>query len=583
MNSAHLDRILGRRPSSPRQCGPAHVLFLLAAPALPAVANAAEAADGASLAGLTAGVLAAALAGFGLGSWRRRQPATGDAAADTEAALPVPDARGLLELISMASDWVWTTDADHRYTRIGEGLRSRPGIDPRKLLGRRPWEHAWEECEPVDWLKYRGQIEQHEAVTLQLSCRAGDGTVHHLELIGRPLIRNGEFAGYQGIGRDMTEQVATERALQESQQRYFEVVEAVNEVIFRTDTDGRLSFVNGVWRSITGYRVEQSLGKPLVDFFHPDDRAGAEEQLLAVAAGRLPECHYELRLRTREGEIRWIEAACRPITDAAGSKLGLAGTLDDISSRKVAELTLKNINQELEARVRLRTAELEASNRELEAFSYSVSHDLRAPLRAIDGFARILEEELDGKLDPGSRNHIDRIRKATQRMAHLIDALIELARLTRQSLHKETFDLSELALQVIEEIRAEDPERKAEVEITRGLIVTADRTLVRVLIENLFRNAWKFSAREEIARISFRAERERERRVFCVTDNGAGFDMAFAANLFRPFHRLHNGAEFAGTGIGLATVQRIIQRHGGVIWAQSRPGEGARFYFTLGS
>lgn len=525
-----------------------------------------------------AGLAAGALAGFGFAR-RRDKPRSAD---DADGSLPGPDARGLLELIAMASDWVWTTDADHRYTRIGEGLRTHTGIDPRKLLGRRPWERAWDEVEAADWSKYRGEVEQHEAVTLQLTCHAGDGGIRHLELIGRPMLRNGEFAGYQGIGRDLTEQVATERALQESQQRYFEVVEAVNEVIFRTDTFGRLSFVNGVWRGITGYRVEQSLGKPLVDFFHPDDRAGAEQQLLAVAGGRLPDCHYELRLRTREGEIRWIEAACRPITDAAGNRLGLAGTLDDISSRKVAELTLKNINQELEARVRLRTAELEASNRELEAFSYSVSHDLRAPLRAIDGFARILEEELEGKLDDTSRNHIERIRRATQRMAHLIDALIELARLTRQSLHKETFDISDLALQVAEEIRAEEPERKAEVEITRGLMVTADRTLVRVLLENLLRNAWKFSARQEVAKIAFRAERERERRVFCIADNGAGFDMAFAANLFRPFHRLHTATEFSGTGIGLATVQRIIQRHGGVIWAQSKPGEGARFYFTLG-
>ncbi|ANQ84850.1 sensor histidine kinase [Azoarcus olearius] len=555
-----------------------HGLVPLLGASMPALAAEADAAGG----GLTAfaiGLVAVALAGFGAGAWWRRPRVE----AAGEAVLPAPDARGLLELIAMASDWVWTTDADHRYTRIGEGLRNRPGLDPRALLGRRPWEQAWDECEPVDWLRYRTQVEQRDAVTLQITCKGSDGALHYLELIGRPLVRNGEFAGYQGIGRDLTEQVATERALQESQQRYFEVVEAVNEVIFRTDTQGRLSFINGVWRNITGYRVEQSLGKPLVDFFHPDDRGGASEQLLAVASGRLPECHFELRLRTREGEIRWIEAACRPITDAAGSRLGIAGTLDDISSRKVAELTLKNINQELEARVRMRTSELEASNRELEAFSYSVSHDLRAPLRAIDGFARILEEELEEKLDETARSHLDRIRKATQRMAHLIDALIELARLTRQSLHKETFDISELALQVVEELRAEEPEREVEVEITRGLIVTADRTLVRVLIENLLRNAWKFSSRQAVARIAFRAERERERRVFCVADNGAGFDMAFAANLFRPFHRLHNATEFSGTGIGLATVQRIIQRHGGVIWAQSKPGEGARFYFTLGS
>jgi hypothetical protein len=269
--------------------------------------------------------------------------------------------------------------------------------------------------------------------------------------------------------------------------------------------------------------------------------------------------------------------------DGASAPHGLAGTLDDITARRVAEMTLRNINQELEARVKLRTAELEASNRELEGFSYSVSHDLRAPLRAIDGFARILEEELDDQLDENARGHIERIRKASTRMAHLIDDLIELARLTRQSLHRETFDLSEIALQIVEELRAEEPERKVEVEITTDLMVTADRTLMRVVLENLLHNAWKFSSRKEIAHISFSAERERERRVFCVSDDGAGFDMAFAGNLFRPFHRLHGSAEFPGSGIGLANVQRIIQRHGGRIWAESEPGKGAKFCFTLGA
>ncbi len=493
------------------------------------------------------------------------------------------DPHALAELVDLASDWSWSTDVSHRYTRVGEGLRNRTGLVPADLIGLRPWELPWVDATSATWITYRERIEKREPVTRTLALRGADGRIHHLELLGRPLMRKGTFLGYHGIGRDVTERIVTARALQESQQRYSEVVESVNEVIFRTDPDGRLTFLNRFWQTISGYRVEQSLGKPLVDFLHPDDREEAQTKLAKVGNGELPECNCELRLRTREGEIRWIEAAGRPVTDMDGMPQGLAGTLDDISSRKVAELTLKNVNQELEARVRLRTAELEASNRELEAFSYSVSHDLRAPLRAIDGFARILEEELDGALDQASRGHIERIRKATQRMAHLIDALIELARLTRQSLHKETFDLSELALQVIDELRAEEPERIVEVEITRGLMVTADRTLARVLIENLMRNAWKFSARQPVARISFRAERERDRRVFCVEDNGAGFDMAFAANLFRPFHRLHNSGEFSGTGIGLATVQRIIQRHGGLIWAESKPGQGARFYFTLGS
>ncbi len=487
-------------------------------------------------------------------------------------------------VVELASDWTWRTDEDHRYVAVSRGFRGCTGLNPVSLVGQHPWDLAGADIVgATDWEPYRASLKYRETVTQIFSLRGADRRIRYLELVGRPLSRGGVFAGYHGIGRDVTERIGTARALHESQRRYSEVVESVNEVIFRSDAEGRLTFLNRFWQVVSGYRVDQGLGKPLVDFLHPDDRADAQAQFAGVIGGTQPECRCELRLRTRKGEIRWIEAACRPVLDIDEAPQGIAGTLTDISARKVAELTLKNVNQELEARVRLRTTELEASNRELEAFSYSVSHDLRAPLRAIDGFARILEEELADRLDDDSRGHIERILKATQRMAHLIDALIELARLTREPLQKETFDLSDLVMQVMDELRAEEPTRVVELEITHGLMVTADRTLALALIENLLRNAWKFSSREPVTRITFRAEREREQRVFCIEDNGAGFDMAFASNLFRPFHRLHHATEFAGTGIGLATVQRIIQRHGGVIWAYSKPGEGARFCFTLGN
>lgn len=372
------------------------------------------------------------------------------------------------------------------------------------------------------------------------------------------------------------------RALQESQARYRAMVESVNEVIFRIDQRGHLVFLNEAWKRLSGYEIGQSLGRPLIDFLHPDDRGMAREKFETLSGGDIVDCNCELRLRTRSGEIRWTELTGRVVREPDNPQWSLAGTLDDISARKVAELTLKNLNQELESRVRMRTAELEASNRELEAFSYSVSHDLRAPLRAIDGFARILEDDLGDKLDDAARSHLERIRNATERMAHLIDALINLATLTRQPLRKETFDLSESAAMIIDQLRAEAPARQVEVEITSGLVVTADRILMHAMLENLLRNAWKFSSREPVARIAFRGNWDGERRVFCVEDNGAGFDMAFAGNLFRPFHRLHNKQDFPGTGIGLATVQRIIQRHEGTIWADSEPGKGARFCFTLG-
>ena len=494
------------------------------------------------------------------------------------------DETQLLELVGLASDWLWKTDTQHRYTLITEGLRHRSKMNPDDFLGRAPWEMTWAGAEPPAWDEYRASVIRRDAVRVTLSREDASGTCRHMELIGGPMVVDGEFRGYHGVGRDITDSVTAERELHESRERYQEVVESVNEVIFRTDAHGYLTFVNHAWEDITAHAVAASTGKPLVNFLHPDDRVAAWHDMARVSRGELAEYSSQLRLRTRHGEIRWIEATARPVVQkGVSAPHGLAGTLDDITARKVAEMTLRNINQELEARVKLRTAELEASNRELEAFSYSVSHDLRAPLRAIDGFARILEEELDEQLDDNARGHIERIRKASTRMAHLIDDLIELARLTRQSLHRETFDLSEIALQIVDELRAEYPERKVEVEITTELMVTADRTLMRVVLENLLHNAWKFSSGKDVAHIRFGAERDRERRVFCISDDGAGFDMAFSANLFRPFHRLHGSAEFPGSGIGLANVQRIIQRHGGRIWAKSEPDRGATFCFTLGA
>ncbi len=363
---------------------------------------------------------------------------------------------------------------------------------------------------------------------------------------------------------------------------YLDMLESVGEVIFRTDSLGHLIYLNGVWHKLSGHTVQGSLGKPLSEFLHPDDRERARQLFHELIAGARNACVSEFRLRTRRGEIRWIEVTARRARDAGPADAALTGTVDDISARKVSELTLRNLNQELEARVRLRTAELEASNRELEAFSYSVSHDLRAPLRAIDGFAHIVEEELaEGKPEQASA-HLGRIRTATKRMAQLIDALINLALLTRQPLQKETFDLSELALQVVDELQAEQPDRNVRVEITHELMVTADRALIYAMLENLLRNAWKFTAGREPARIALKAERIGDRRVFCIEDNGAGFDMKHASNLFRAFYRLHANESYPGTGIGLATVERIVHRHDGSIWAESRPDEGARFLFTLG-
>ena len=255
--------------------------------------------------------------------------------------------------------------------------------------------------------------------------------------------------------------------------------------------------------------------------------------------------------------------------------------------RLEADVQIRNLNASLEDRVQRRTAELKLANQELESFSYSVSHDLRTPLSAVDGFASLIEMSIDGLPDSQigkSRHFLQRIRAGVVQMGELIDALLSLAKLAREPLRREPVDLSAMAAEVLASLSERDPSRVLQAQIEPGLRTTGDHRLLRQLMENLLGNAWKFSAGQAITRISFGRETDVDGKpVFCVKDNGAGFDMAHADKLFAPFQRMHSPSQFEGSGIGLATVRRIVSRHGGRIWAEAAVGEGARFCFTLGS
>lgn len=260
----------------------------------------------------------------------------------------------------------------------------------------------------------------------------------------------------------------------------------------------------------------------------------------------------------------------------------VAGKLEE----KVRELSETNesllrLNSELERRVVDRTAQLEAANRELEMFSYSVSHDLRAPLRHIDGFSQALIDEYAAKLNTTGREYLDRLRKSSRRMMDMIDALLELSRHTRGKIVKESVDLSALAQEVGAQLARSQPERQVDFQVAEGVVVRGDARLLRVVLEHLLGNAWKFTEQREDARVEFLTTQMEGRLACAVRDNGAGFDMAYADKLFSPFQRLHAQDEFPGRGIGLAIVRRIISRHGGKVLAEAELGKGATFTFTV--
>jgi light-regulated signal transduction histidine kinase (bacteriophytochrome) len=283
-----------------------------------------------------------------------------------------------------------------------------------------------------------------------------------------------------------------------------------------------------------------------------------------------------------DGSRRWLRASLHRPPDAPPGADECLGVAQDVTEEHEAKLALVRLNAELERRVAERTAELRAANEELDAFAYSIAHDLTGPLRSINGFAALLERDAGDRLDEESRSDLARIRKSSLRMASLISDLLQLSRLTRATVQRERVDLSSLAREVAEELGATQPDRRVEWRIRDGLLADADAGLARALLQNLLGNAWKYTRdrADPVIELGL-AEAQPGSNEFFVRDNGAGFDMTGASRLFTPFQRLHSAEEFEGSGIGLATVQRIVRRHGGKVRAQGEVGRGATFYFTL--
>ena len=371
--------------------------------------------------------------------------------------------------------------------------------------------------------------------------------------------------------RDITERKRAE-------EKFRGLLESAPDAMVVVDQQGVIQLVNSQTEKLFGYDRVQLVGEPVEIIVpkrfrkkHSRHRQGyhAEHPTRPMGIG------LDLFGLRKNGTEFPVEISLSPLETEEG--LLVSAAIRDVTQRKLMEEDVQKLNEDLKQRA----AQLEAANRELEAFSYSVSHDLRAPLRSIDGFSHVVLEDYGEQLPADARGYLERVRAAAQRMAVLIDDLLNLSRVTRTAVQPKFINLSKMVEEIVEGLQEAQPDRQVVLSLTPDLMVEADPHLMHIVLENLLSNAWKFTSKEEQPEVEFGQKKHLKERTFYVRDNGVGFDMAYADKLFGVFQRLHSVSEFPGTGVGLATVQRIISIHGGRIWAESAEGQGTTFYFTL--
>ena len=480
-------------------------------------------------------------------------------------------------LIEASVDPLVTISKDGKIMDVNHATEAATGLSRAQLIG-------------SDFSNYFTQPEQARAGYEQvfatgtvrdysLSLRHASGSVMDV-LYNATVYQNeaGEVEGVFAAARDVTARNQAELALLRSEQRYRSLVVATSQVVWTTNPQGEVVGDMPMWREFTGQSYEEMQGGGWIETVHPDDRdRTAAVWSRAVKNRTLYDTDY--RMRRRDGEYRYMMVRGVPLLERDGSIREWIGTCTDVTERRKAEAEIRQLNAQLEQRVQQRTAQLEASNKELEAFTYSVSHDLRAPLRHIAGFAKMLAEEHDSRLDENGRHYLHRIGEGVQRMGQLVDDLLNLARVGRKELGLQVTGLGSVVQEVIADLKPETEGRNIEWKIGNLPFVECDAALMKQVFQNLLANAVKFTRPRAHAVIEV-GQKEENGGIF-VRDNGVGFSMKYADKLFGVFQRLHRPEDFEGTGVGLATVQRIIAKHGGKIWAEAELDKGAAFYFTL--
>jgi PAS domain S-box-containing protein len=514
--------------------------------------------------------------------------------------------RLLQSCVARLNDIVLITDAEPldapgpRIVFVNDAFERRTGYTRAEVMGKSPRILQGPLTDRQELTRIGNALRAWQPVRAELINYTKSGEAFWLELDIVPVAdATGWFTHWISVERDVTERKLAEQALQASLKENARLIQQIGQlnanletqvaertaalarqkalfhalaeqapqVVWTADLEGRVTYVNRAWLDIAGGQMSDWAGYQWLRALHPDDVMSVKANWKAANAGARPYAG-ERRIRTRDGSFLTMAYRVAPVLDDAGQVSFWVGIDANISEIKAVEDALR------------------LSNRELEAFSYSVSHDLRAPLSTIDGFSRLLSKELSRQtgtpVSEKAQHFLSRMQTGVAKMGQLIEDLVSLGQLSRVALVPTQVDLSVLAARIVEEIRGDEPQRAVTLEIAPGLLAYGDPRLLRVALENLLGNAFKFTRHAASPAIAIGSTvNSAGESEFFVRDNGAGFDMAYADKLFQPFSRLHVEADFAGTGIGLATVKRVIDRHGGVIVAKAKPGSGAEFRFTL--
>jgi PAS domain S-box-containing protein len=483
-------------------------------------------------------------------------------------------------LTALSSDWYWEQDEELRFVETGGRNDLRGGISQADHIGKRRWELPGTEILGQTWEEHRQVLAQRRSFRdMQLKRTSWDGSVHYISVAGEPrFAADGTFIGYRGVASDVTARYRAENALRETESRLRLTLDSAPAGMYFYDRNERVIMSNRAYAEMMDARPEAIVGSSVSEIVGEEAYARAKPYMDRALAGDTTT--YERRRPRKDGGFRHLRIHNIPQRDESGNVIAATAMLVDITDLKRTEEALRNLNETLEQRVAERTAELSAAKAELEAFSYSVAHDLRAPLRAINGFAGQLGAAHGEALGESGRRYLDRLQASSRRLERLIADLLEVARVGRQSAASEPVDLGALARAVADEHLAGTVAR---VQLSLGDLprVLGEPAPLRQVLHNLIGNAIKFSSKREQPHVQIGSRRSDGEIIVEVSDNGAGFDMEYADKLFGVFQRLHASAEFEGSGIGLAIVQRIVSRHGGRAWGEGAVDQGATFAFSL--